>query len=192
MRPVAREMNERSTIPKLRFQEGTPDLWKDFEALFEGKGGPKNCWCMVWRTLPSKSRRNKAAKKQAIKDRIMEGQPVGLLGYRGTEPVAWCSVAPRGTFRDLGGLRDDGIVVWSLVCMFVKPELRGLGISKQLILAALELARRHGAAVLEAYPVDPESPSYRFMGFVPVFKELGFKEVGKAGSRRHVMRMDLR
>ncbi|MGN2392964.1 N-acetyltransferase family protein [Pelomicrobium sp. G1] len=192
MRSVAREMNECSRVPSLRFREVTPDLWKDFEALFEGKGGPKNCWCMVWRTLPSKSRRNKAAKKQAIKNRILEGQPVGLLGYRGSEPVAWCSVAPRGTFRDLGGLDDDSTVVWSLVCMFVKPELRGLGIGQQLILAAMELARRHGADVLEAYPVDPESPSYRFMGFVPVFQELGFREVGRAGSRRHVMRLDLR
>lgn len=30
------------------------------------------------------------------------------------------------------------------------------------------------------------------MGFVPMFKELGFKEEGKAGVRRHVMRLALR
>lgn len=146
---------------------------------------------MVWRTLPSESRRNKAAKKQAIKTRILEGQPVGLIGYLGTEPVAWCSVAPRDTFRPLGGPDDHGTVVWSLVCMFVKSKLRGLGIGKELIRAATEVARCHGAEVLEAYPVDPESPSYRFMGFVPMFKELGFREVGTAGGRRHVMRLDL-
>jgi hypothetical protein len=29
------------------------------------------------------------------------------------------------------------------------------------------------------------------MGFVPQFKELGFVEVGIAGSRRHVMRLVL-
>ena len=46
-----------------------------------------------------------------------------------------------------------------------------------------------GATVLEAYPVDPDSPSYRFMGFVPSFAEAGFVETGRAGERRHVMQL---
>ena len=29
------------------------------------------------------------------------------------------------------------------------------------------------------------------MGFMPAFEKLGFTEVGTAGSRRHVMRLDL-
>jgi hypothetical protein len=29
------------------------------------------------------------------------------------------------------------------------------------------------------------------MGFGPAFKRLGFEEIGKAGSRRHVMRLSL-
>jgi hypothetical protein len=45
--------------------------------------------------------------------------------------------------------------------------------------------------VLDAYPVDHKSPSYRFMGFVPAFERLGFETVGKAGSRRNVMRLEL-
>ncbi|WP_199728828.1 hypothetical protein [Corallococcus sp. CA053C] len=45
---------------------------------------------------------------------------------------------------------------------------------------------------MEAYPVDADSPSYRFMGFVPVFTSAGFEVVGRAGSRRHVMRLPLR
>ncbi|MCP9895462.1 GNAT family N-acetyltransferase [Vulcanococcus limneticus Candia 3F8] len=122
----------------------------------------------------------------------MGGQPVGLLGYRGTDPVAWCSVAPRDSYRPLGGLDDDERKVWSLVCMFVKREFRGVGLGKELIRAAIQHSRLQGADILEVYPVDPESPSYRFMGFVPTFQELGFKEVGRAGSRRHVMRLDLR
>jgi GNAT superfamily N-acetyltransferase len=181
-----------STTPELRFEEVTPDTWRDFETLFEGRGGPKNCWCMVWRRLPAGSRGDKDAKKAAIKDRILEGQPVGLLGYRGTEPVAWCSVAPRDTYRPLGGLDGEGRVVWSLVCLYLKSEMRGVGVAKALIRAAAEHSRLRGADILEAYPVDPESPSYRFMGFVPLFKELGFTEVGQAGNRRHVMRLCLR
>jgi hypothetical protein len=62
----------------------------------------------------------------------------------------------------------------------------------QLIQAAIDHSRGRGATVVEAYPVDPDSPSYRFMGFVPIFRAFGFEEVGIAGSRRHVMRLTLR
>ncbi len=48
------------------------------------------------------------------------------------------------------------------------------------------------ATVIEAYPVVPDSPSYRFMGFVPVFAAAGPREVGRAGIRRHVMRLHVR
>lgn len=185
-------MIEPSVALALRFEEVTPDRWSDFETLFESKGGPKNCWCMVWRTMPAGSRGDSAAKKQAINDRIVQRQPVGLLGYRGTEPVAWCSVAPRDTYRALGGLDGDDNVVWSLVCMFLKREIRGGGMGTALIRAAAEHARRRGADILEAYPVDADAPSYRFMGFVPMFEQLGFEAAGQAGSRRHVMRLRLR
>ena len=44
-----------------------------------------------------------------------------------------------------------------------------------MLRAAIDYARKRGATALEAYPVDPDSPSYRFMGFVPAFERLGFK-----------------
>jgi hypothetical protein len=62
---------------------------------------------------------------------------------------------------------------------------------RRLIAAATDYARENGATVVEAYPVDPDAPSYRFMGFVPVFAEAGFAEIGRAGRRRHVMRLAL-
>ena len=122
------------------------------------------------------------------------GEPVGILGYSDDEPVAWCSIAPRPTYRKLGGLEDPAEspdAVWSLVCMFVPRRLRGQGIAKLLVSGAVEHARSRGASVEEAYPVDPDSPSYLFMGFVPTFAGLGFEEVGRAGTRRHVMRLRL-
>ena len=61
----------------------------------------------------------------------------------------------------------------------------------QLLRAAIAYARREGAKIVEAYPVDPDSPSYRFMGLVSRFEKAGFEEIGRAGSRRHVMRLSL-
>lgn len=124
--------------------------------------------------------------------RIHADTPVGLLGYSKEEPVAWCSVAPRSTYRRLvsGEASDEGI--WSIACFFVVRRLRGMGITQQIIAAAVRHAWAHGASVVEAYPVEPDSPSYRFMGFVPVFEEAGFTEVGREGKRRHVMRLKRR
>ncbi|MDH3579316.1 MAG: GNAT family N-acetyltransferase [Hyphomicrobiales bacterium] len=69
--------------------------------------------------------------------------------------------------------------------------LRGKGVTSKLLKAAIAYARAAGAKTLEAYPVDPDSPSYRFMGIVPHFEKAGFEHAGKAGTRRHVMRLGL-
>jgi GNAT superfamily N-acetyltransferase len=71
----------------------------------------------------------------------------------------------------------------------VKRHQRGKGITRQLISAAVAHATQKGASIVEAYPVEPGSPSYRFMGYVESFKAAGFEEVGRAGSRRHVLRL---
>jgi GNAT superfamily N-acetyltransferase len=179
---------------KLRFREVDETNWADLERLFEARGGPKNCWCMVWRTKGETAHRTDAANRKAgLESRVHRGVPIGILGYRSNEPIGWCSVAPRETYRELGGPEDDESSgsVWSVVCFFVPRKERGRGFFKELLRAAEATARRHGARVLEAYPVDPGSPSYRFMGFVQAFAEAGFVEVGRAGKRRHVMRLDL-
>jgi len=95
---------------RLRFNEVTSSEWDDFEALFERPGGPKHCWCMVWRTLSSARCSDRAAKKQAMQARILADQPVGQLGCHGAKPAGWCSLAPRETFRDLGAADADGAV----------------------------------------------------------------------------------
>lgn len=177
---------------RLTFHEVDRRRWVDLERLFEGRGGPRHCWCMVWRATPQERRRfdSRASRKAALSRRVRQGVPVGLLGYLDGEPVAWCSIAPRPTYLRLGespaGQKER---IWSLVCFFVTSRLRGQGVMERLIQAAVAHARKRGAKIIEAYPVDPDSPSYRFMGFVPVFKTAGFREVGRAGTRRHVMRL---
>jgi len=178
---------------KLEFHEVDSERWTDFERLFEGRGGPKYCWCMVWRQTPAEAKlRDGASRKAALLKRVSSGIPVGILGYLGGEPVAWCSIAPRSTYRRLVNNESPDNGVWSIVCFFVLRSLRGHGIARKMIDAAVDHARANGASVIEAYPVDPDSPSYRFMGFVPMFKEAGFREVGRSGSRRHVMRLDVK
>lgn len=178
----------------LVFRAVSRATWTDFAALFEARGRPKSCWCMVWRAMPTVDRqRDGASRRAAMKSRIDADVPVGILGYHRGVPIAWCSIAPRETYRRLGG-PDGGTVaehVWSLACFFIRRDFRQQGLTTKLIAAAVDHAARHGATVVEAYPVDPDSPSYRFMGYADTFTAAGFRKVGRAGQRRHVMRLDL-
>jgi GNAT superfamily N-acetyltransferase len=187
-----RSRTERKPEMRLRFHEVSADRWPDFEHLFEARGGPKSCWCMVWRASSSEAKHTDgASRKAAMKQRVCTHTPVGLLAYADDEPVAWCSVAPRSTYQRLVSNESADEGIWSIACFFIVRRLRGMGLTRQLIAAALGHARAHDAKVVEAYPVDADSPSYRFMGFVPVFAEAGFTEVGREGKRRHVMRRKL-
>lgn len=125
-----------------------------------------------------------------MKSRITKGVPVGILGYLDDEAIAWCSIAPRDTYKPLGGSATDK-VVWSVVCFFIKRSYRNMGISHQLLRAAIGYAKSKGAQRIEAYPVAPDSPSYRFMGYTRLFEKAGFRFVKKAGKRRNVMTIDL-
>jgi len=173
-----------AALNRLTFREVEQQHWGDLVRLFENPGGPKACWCMVWRATPDETKkRDGASRKAALERRVRVGTPIGILGYLDDEPVAWCSVAPRQTYRPLGGMSEPGdepSTVWSVVCFFVPRWLRGLGIAARLIRAAVSHARTQGATVVEAYPVEPDSPSYRFMGFVSTFRAAGFRELGTA------------
>ena len=178
--------------PKLSVKPVTRSTWPDFEKLFEGRGAPKYCWCMAWRPMPDRVEADNADRKRALHERVEKRVPIGLLFYVDGEPVAWCSMAPRPSFVKLSDDQDDSEEkIWSIVCFFIRRDHRKSGLSGRMLDEAITYARKRGARVVEAYPVDPDSPSYRFMGFVSLFKDRGFRPKGRAGSRRHVMRLAL-
>jgi len=184
-----------------------PDDWPAFSRLFEARGSPKNCWCMAWRgTAAERSAisqvtgtkdeggraRSSDLRREAMRTRIAAGTPVGLLAFDGDEPVGWCSVAPRPTYRNLGGPKDhtdQPEKVWSIACFFITRPWRGHGLTGALVAAAVDYAKANGAEIVEATPVEPDSPSYRFMGIRPVFAAAGFHPIAQAGHRRTVMRL---
>ena len=58
-------MSERSATPKLRFHAVDSARWADFERLFESRGAPKYCWCMVWRATPEEGKLSDNASRKA-------------------------------------------------------------------------------------------------------------------------------
>lgn len=176
-----------------QFRAVTPENLADMEALFEGRGGPRQCWCMMWRSDVSGAAAPSAAsdRRRAMQALIGARRQVGLLGYDQETPVAWVSIAPRPLFGKGLGATAAIPGLWSLTCFFIRADHRKQAGFTALLNAAEDFARAQGGTAIEAYPVAPDSPSYRFCGFVPNFERAGYAEIGKAGSRRHVLRKAL-
>jgi GNAT superfamily N-acetyltransferase len=87
----------------------------------------------------------------------------------------------------------DDAPVWSIVCFVIgKPYRRG-GLSEKLLRAAADHARDRGARLLEGYPYEPtqELTGYSgYMGIRSVFDRVGFREIGRTGHQRPVMRLE--
>jgi hypothetical protein len=64
----------------LAFHEVDESRWDDFERLFASRGGPKSCWCMVWRATGIETRQTKGLeRKAAIEARVRNKVPIGIL-----------------------------------------------------------------------------------------------------------------
>lgn len=182
----------------------TLDRWEDFEHLFGPRGASGGCWCMWFRLPRSQFDRLKGEGNQLGMKAIVEsGEVPGLLAYlpdpaQGDSliPVGWCSVAPRGNFPVLANSRIlkpvDELPVWSIVCFFIHRKYRRQGLTVQLLKAAVEYARSHGAPAVEGYPVDPKSgaspDAFMYHGVSTAFRKAGFVEVARRSETRPIMR----
>ena len=122
------------------------------------------------------------------------------LPTRAASPWAGARLLPREEYgrlqrsRTLGPL--DKQPVWSIVCFFVDPSYRKLGVAEALLPAAVIHATEAGARIIEAYPRDPGSQKLAdtdvFMGPLSIFmKGLGFKEVERRAPGRPILRLEL-
>jgi GNAT superfamily N-acetyltransferase len=180
----------------------TPDRWRDVEAVFAGPGDPGRCWCQWFYRGARIERAFADRNRQALRDQVAE-RPPGVLAYVAGEPSGWCAVAPRPTYtrllrsRALAGTPPQELAdptVWSVTCFVVRRPARRRGLSGLLLAAAVDLARRSGAAVVEGYPVDAAPPvpaAGLYPGPLPVFLRAGFTEVRRTPQGRPVVRLTL-
>jgi GNAT superfamily N-acetyltransferase len=178
----------------------TPPRWRDFETLFGAHGAYGGCWCMWWRSTRREFEKCKGeGNRRAMKAIVDSGKIPGLLAYLGTEPVGWCSVAPREEFSSLERSpvlkRLDDQPVWSIVCFYVAKSFRGQGIAEALISGALDYVRRRGGSMVEAYPTPPKenplAPVSSYMGLPSMFVRAGFVECARPSRSKWVMRCRL-
>jgi GNAT superfamily N-acetyltransferase len=184
---------------QLRILPLTPDRWPDLERLFGARGACGGCWCMAWRRTRAEFVRGKGeGNRRAFRAVVRSGAEPGVLAFLDGEPVGWCAVAPRDVYPALARSRVlapvDDRPVWSISCLFVTKDQRRSGVSVALIRAAAAHAASHGASVVEAYPVEPYSPSmpapFAWTGLPSAFLAAGFTEVARRSRTRPIMRLE--
>ena len=192
----------------------TKSRWADFEKLFGPRGACGGCWCMTPRLtrrefdankIDGGGEKNRRAMKRIVQKSSDARAPApGLLAYRGDrsdrdgekEAVAWIAVAPRAEFRQLAGSRIlapvDDAPVWSIVCLFLRKDVRRSGLSSKLIRAAADYAFARGAKIVEGYPQDPKSDDmpavFAWTGIASAFVKAGFTEVARRSKTRPIFR----
>jgi GNAT superfamily N-acetyltransferase len=186
----------------LTIVDADAERWDDLAELMGERGDPSRCWCQYYRSHgpyehESSREQNRAAMRRQVSTATV---PHGVLAYDGGRPVGWCAVAPRGDYPRLKRMQaaratqnEDGL--WSVTCFVVRVGHRRQGVAGQLLRAAVDLARRHGARIVEAYPVDPSArptgSSGLFQGPLPMYLHAGFVEVARPGASRSIVRLTL-
>ena len=190
---------------KLRTVELAPELWPAFERLLGSRGGCGGCWCMAWRVERGGKLWEETKGERAhhmMRSLVKEQRAYGILAFEGDEPVGWCSIGPRAHFPRLDRVRayrrDDTEGVWSINCFFIPRAHRGKGVSRLLLAAAVAACSRHGAKIVEGYPVtltkagEKLPAAFAWMGPLRIFEEAGFKVAQATSPSRPLVRLALR
>jgi hypothetical protein len=179
----------------------TPDRWDELAAFFGPNGAYSNCWC-AWFRVRAKDYDNGPGNRRVLRRLTRDGAIPGLLGFDGSQPVGWVSVAPRDQFerilrsRVIGPADPDETDIWSLVCFWIPARHRGAGIATALLAGAVDHARTHDAAAVEAYPVETAGErrpgADLFTGTVEMFRKAGFLITAHPSGGRPLARLRLR
>jgi ribosomal protein S18 acetylase RimI-like enzyme len=188
--------------PRLLVEPLTRERWPDLEAIFMARGCSvaRGCWCMYYRVSGGQgwhaaNRVRVAANKAQLEALVDSGRPPGLIGYRDGVPVGWVSLGPREEFARLARSPVmkpvDDRPVWSIVCFVVPAEFRGQGVARALLDGAVAYARKRGAKLVEAYPMDkPErgADDTMWFGAKSMYDKAGFVEVARRKPQRPIVR----
>ncbi len=185
-----------------RCVELAPEHWPALEQLFGPRGACAGCWCMWWRVERGGAlwdRTRGAPAKRAFKKLVASGRAHGVLAFIGDAPVGWCAFGPREDFPRVSTVRaykdtETPPGLWSINCFYIDKDHRGRGVARALLAAALAACKRHGAAVVEGYPVDAAKKlgaAFAWTGPRSIFDERGFTAVPTPPTAKPLVRLRL-
>ena len=193
-------------MPKIETHPLTKDRWNDMLVLFGAHGGYSGCWCMFWRLNRGDFKKLRGeGTKEILKQMAEKKQEPGLITYVDKKPAGWCSICPRENYIALENSRIlkrvDDKPVWSIVCFFVDKSARKQGLMVQMLKGAVAYAKKHGAKIVEGYPIDMQTEKLAgqklntyagYMGIASAFREVGFVEAGHASETQLIMRYTIK
>lgn len=195
---MARPTTDNSIASEMTFEPVTKKNWGKFVQLFGEKGACGNCWCMYFRLKKSEfdDGKHDDGNKEAMKELVWDGTPVGLIGLFDGEPIAWCAFAPRTDFLKLQNSRVhkpiDDEPVWSIPCFFIAKEYRRMGVSVAMLKGVIAYARKNKIKIIEAYPTIPTQEklpdAFAWIGLYKSFERAGFKVADRTSKHRPMVR----
>ena len=152
---------------------------------------------MTWRLQKVKYEKLKGeGNKKAIRKLVNKNEPIGMLAFIDDDPAGWCAVAPREKYVRLETSRVlkpiDDQPVWSVSCFFIAKRYRRKGLSVKLLKATLAYAKKKGAKIVEAYPLEPKDNKmpdvFAWTGILSSFIAAGFEEEKRHSPARPIVR----
>jgi GNAT superfamily N-acetyltransferase len=177
---------------------------EDVASLFGSNNTTRGCYCVWFLFAGGEVMDGWGGVNRGKFERMVAaaGEPAGVLAYDdGGQPVGWCAAGPRSRYakalrspilKGRDPAEDDA--VWLVPCFFVRVGHRKAGLTHGLLSAVVEMAREHGAAAIEGFPLAGTGPHRddRYLGTEPLFAACGFTAVARPSGRRVVMRLSLR
>lgn len=182
--------------------DATADRWDDVVTVMGVRGDPARCWCQYFR-MPNRAWWDASPEqlRAALHRQVTDGpRPPGVLAYLDGTPAGWCGLAPRRSYERLERSRVASAVpdhdgLWAITCFVVRVGYRRRGVAGALLDGAVSLAQRHGATVVEGYPVDTtvkkSHSAELYHGTLALFTRAGFAEVARPSAYRPVVRRAL-
>lgn len=196
---------------KIEIRKLTPDLVDDYIHFFDttphaDQKEDHRCYCVWWCNDDSEGKDfvSSLEKRKNYAIQYVRGNNIqGYLAYRDDRVVGWCNANTKSEClkcycwrRFMGSIPVEdlslGLKVKSIFCFAIAPDMKRMGISRQLLERVCQDAALDGFDVVEAYPnkafIDDAED---FMGPVELFRQGGFTAYCETDNKL-VMRKPLR
>jgi GNAT superfamily N-acetyltransferase len=189
-------MARRGVVAEFQVRELGPQTWPDFARIVEKHSGVwGGCWCVAFHDTAGGTT-GTAAGNRALKERlVLADRSHAALVYDEAKVVGWCQFGPpRELPGRMSGYAKLGLDFpdWRIPCFFVDRDSRRAGVAKAALEGALRMIAAKGGGKVDGYPLSvhgkPYSSSFLWGGTESMFAEAGFREIGRLGKSKVVMR----
>jgi hypothetical protein len=184
-------------MARFSVKELGPATWADFVRIMEKHDGVwGGCWCVAFHLPSGGLKRTTAPSRRAFKEELVQAnRSHSALVYDGADVVGWCQFGPPvelpGRLSGYGRLGLDQ-PDWRIPCFFVDRDRRREGVAEAALAGALRIIAAKGGGRVDGYPVATKgkaySSSFLWGGTESMFAEAGFRQVGRLGTSKLVMR----